>query len=265
MPKVSVVIPNYNHGEFLPEAIASVASMSHEQVEVIVVDDGSTDERTRREVDNVEASGIHVIRQPNKGLAAARNAGIAASSAEFIFPLDADDRLHPAYIEKGIQVLDANSKIGVVYADGQLFGVRSAPWPRGPFDRKRLLKANFIAACALFRRVVWEQNGGYDERMTKGLEDWDFWLGAVEHGWEFHYIPEILFDYRTKNESMITHARGFIAEINQFVAAKHGPLYRDEWIRLSNERESGKATLRNLRRIITARLKMKLHRNGNHK
>ena len=81
MPKVSVVIPNYNHGEFLPEAIASVASMSHGQVEVIVVDDGSTDERTRREVDNVEASGIHVIRQPNKGLAAARNAGIAASRA----------------------------------------------------------------------------------------------------------------------------------------------------------------------------------------
>jgi glycosyltransferase involved in cell wall biosynthesis len=90
-PTVSVIIPCFNHGEFLPEAVASVAAIERPDVELIVVDDGSTDERTCQEIDAIIAQGIKVVRQENKGVAAARNAGVLVAKGQYILPLDADN------------------------------------------------------------------------------------------------------------------------------------------------------------------------------
>lgn len=280
-PKLSVVIPCFNHGEFLPEAVASVLETDRDDVEIIVIDDGSTDQRTRLEMDALAARGLNVIRQENKGLAAARNAGVGASKGEYIFPLDADDHVRPAFFDHGIRILDANPKLGVVYSDGQFIGTRSGRWVMGAFDPRRLLPDNFIPCCAVFRRVIWEQNGGYDGTMpVQGWEDWDFWLGAVERGWEFAYVPEILFDYRVADTSMITRAQARRSEVEGFVARKHGLFYRQALLQTVEERESLKATLsaeresvaqeresvkftsRNLQRLLKARLRQKLQRNG---
>ena len=208
-PRASVVIPCFNHGEFLAEAVASITSIKRDDIELIVVDDGSTDDRTCKEMDSLKAQGIEVVWQENKGLAAARNAGIRASQGEYILPLDADNRIRESYLEHGIRILDSNPQIGVVYGDAEFFGTRTGRWTVGPFQKERLLTWNYIDACAVLRRCVWEQNQGYDGTMPiQGLEDWDFWLGALEHGWEFAYVPEILFDYRIVKESMITaHVR----------------------------------------------------------
>ena len=263
-PSVSVVIPCFNHGEFLPEAAASVTALERRDVELIVVDDGSSDERTPQEVEALAARGIHTIRQKNQGLAAARNAGIQASQGKYILPLDADNRLRPGYVEQGIRILDAHPQVGVVYGDAQCFGTETGRWRMGEFDRARLLKENYIDACAMFRRPIWEQNGGYDGAMpVQGYEDWDFWLGAVEHGWAFAYIPEVLFEYRKSAESMFTRAKPCQVQIEDFVARKHGPLYRSAWLQLAGERESLRQalsrqdslgwTLRNLGRLVTSR------------
>jgi len=260
--KVSVIIPCFNHGEFLPEAVASVISMNRDDVELLVVDDGSTDECTRSEMGVLVTRGINVIRQENKGLSAARNAGIAASRAEYILPLDADNRLRPAYVDHGIRILDTQPHVGVVYGDVEFIGIRTGRGSVGPFNPARLLDSNYIDACAFFRRLVWEQNGGYDERMLDGFEDWDFWLGAVERGWEFAYVPEVLFDYRKAHESMLTRVWHLREQVAEFVAHKHGALYRREWLRLAREHDSGKATFRNLRRIVKTRIKQKLRIDG---
>src|ERR1700674_691265 len=103
--KVSVIMPCFNHGEFLAEAVGSVTNSKRDDIELIVVDDGSTDERTRKEMDELCTQGIKVVRQENKGLAAARNAAILASTGEYIFPLDADDRLRSGWIDHGIRIL----------------------------------------------------------------------------------------------------------------------------------------------------------------
>lgn len=261
--KVSVIIPCFNHGEFLPEAVASVIGPKRDDTELIVVDDGSTDERTRREMDNVEAQGITVIRQENKGLAAARNAGIAASTGEYIIPLDADNRLRAGYIEHGIRVLDAKPKIGVVYGDAQCIGMRTDRWRIGAYEEARLLTWNYVDACAVFRRVIWEQNGGYDGSMPiQGFEDWDFWVGAVEHGWRFAYVPEILFEYRVGADSMITRIDGYEGQIDEFVARKHCVLYKREFAKaaksLSEERRSLKMGIRNLGKELRGRVTRKL-------
>lgn len=260
-PKVSIVIPCFNHGEFLPEAVASVERSG---AEIIVVDDGSTDERTSNEMNALAARGIHVIRQENKGLSAARNAGIRASAGQYIFPLDVDDRALPPAIETATAILDANPKTGVVYGDTQLFGASADRWVAKSFDLRRLLQNNYIACSALFRRSVWEQNGGYDERMKQGFEDWEFWLSACEHGWKFAYMPEPLFEYRRRENSMLTDTLKIRESIASYIAAKHISLYRQDWLQLSFEHDSGKATFQNLRRIIKTRLKHKLGINGNH-
>ena len=261
---MSVIIPCFNHGEFLPEAVMSVIKIKRDDIEIIVVDDGSTNERTRQEIDKLCREGIKVIRQENKGLGAARNVGILASQGEFIFPLDADDRLHPGWIDRGIRILESNSQVGVVYGDAECFGTRNCRWTTGTFDPNRLLQWNYIHASALYRRSVWEQNRGYDSTMpVQGYEDWDFWLGALEHGWEFAYIPEVFFDYRQHESSMITRTRGLESQIEGYVASKHGLLYRRQWQQQRRERESVRGICRDIGRFLkprslytTMRLKM---------
>ena len=266
--KISVVIPCFNHGEFLPEAVASVTEMKRDDVELMVVDDGSTDERTRQEMNALVARGIEVVRQENRGLAAARNAGILASKGEYILPLDADNRLRSGYIEHGIRILDADPRIGVVYGDAEYIGMRTGRWHVGSFERDRLLRWNYIDACAIYRRSIWEQNRGYDGTMpVQGLEDWDFWLGALEHGWQFAYVPEVFFDYRQAEGSMITKTYAFEDQIREFVGRKHGLLYQQAFQSLVSEHqslvcihESVKWTLGNLGRLLKSRLKQKFEK-----
>jgi glycosyltransferase involved in cell wall biosynthesis len=262
-PKISVVVPCFNHGEFLPEAVASVTAVGRKDIELIVIDDGSTDQRTREEVQRLEAQGIKAILQENKGLAGARNAAIREARGEYIFPLDADDRMRADWIDAAIQVLDSQPKVGVVYGDAQCFGTRTARWRVGPFDPDQLLVWNYIHASALYRRSIWEQNRGYDGTMpVQGLEDWDFWLGALERGWGFVYIPQIFFDYRQAAESMITRARGFEVETENFISQKHGCLFRKAWHRLLVERTSVKQTTRRLGHLLRLRAEARLG-NGN--
>jgi glycosyltransferase involved in cell wall biosynthesis len=263
---ISVVIPCFNHGEFLPEAVASVVNAGRNDLELIVVDDGSTEELTLSVIDELAERGIKVLRQGNKGLAAARNAGINTSTGRHIFPLDADDRLRPGWMDRGIQILNGNPEVGVVYGDAEQFGAKAGRWVVGPFQADRLLHSNYIHASALYRRSIWEQNCGYDGAMpVQGLEDWDFWLGTLEHGWQFAYLPEVFFDYRQAPGSMLTRARPFVPQVEVYVATKHGLLYGQAWRQLKSryeqleeERRSVKETYRNLSRLLRLRLKKKL-------
>jgi glycosyltransferase involved in cell wall biosynthesis len=256
-------MPCFNHGEFLLEAVRSVIKIKRDDIELIVVDDGSTDERTHKEMDTLCKEGIKVIRQGNKGLAAARNVGILASQGEYLFPLDADDRLRSGWIDRGIGILDSDPQVGVVYGDAECFGIRTGRWHVGPFDPDRLLHANYIHCSALYRRSVWEQNDGYDGTMpVQGAEDWDFWLGAWENGWQFAYVPEVLFDYRIAAQSMITrlYGSGLTEQLEEFLATKHGLLYRHAWLSLLSERQSARVVSRRLIALLVSRVKRKFRK-----
>lgn len=261
--KISVVMPCFNHGQFLREAVASVTGLDRGDVELIVVDDGSTDERTKNEMEKLRSEGIHVIRQVNKGLAGARNAAVGLAKGQYIFPLDADDRMRGEWIDRAIQILDSEAAIGVVYGDAQCFGTRTDRWRVGPFDANRILDANYIHASAFYRKEVWERNGGYDGTMpVQGFEDWDFWLSALERGWQFAYVPEIFFDYRQAEESMISNALRRVESVNEFVARKHGSMYRDAWLRLARERQSATSTARRLGTLLKVRAGQSLKKNA---
>jgi glycosyltransferase involved in cell wall biosynthesis len=218
---ISVVIPCFNHGEFLPEAAASVTRLNRADVELIVVDDGSTDARTRQEMEGLRAQGIQVVRQENKGLAAARNAGIKLAQGEFILPLDSDNRIRESYLVSGVKILQREPQVGVVYGNAEYFGEKTGLWRVPEFNWFDLVHGNLIDACALYRRSVWESIQGYDEKMPwMGWEDWDFWLRAAGGCWGFAHLDEIAFDYRVRSGSMLKETNRHRDELLAYIFGK---------------------------------------------
>ena len=220
--KVSIIIPCYNHGVMLREALASVEETRNTNLlEVIIVDDGSSDTETTGILDEVAEADYRLVRQPNRGVGAARNVGVQLAKGEFILPLDSDNRLREVYLNEGVSLLKNNPGIGVVYADLEFFGERSGRWHVPNFDLVSLIRTNFIDACALYRKNLWEEVGGYDEQMPRmGLEDWDFWLRVAFHGGTFVHLPRIGFDYRVRRDSMIVKTRRRTAEIVNHIFGK---------------------------------------------
>jgi glycosyltransferase involved in cell wall biosynthesis len=220
-PIISVVIPCYDQGEWLPEAVASVTDLRRDDVELIVVDDGSSDGRTLREMDRLARRGIQVVRQPNKGLGGARNAGVRAARGEFILPLDSDNRIREPYVTAGVRLLQDRSEVGVVYGDAEFFGDRKGPWRVREFDLAELCRDNFIDACALYRKAVWESVGGYDENMPwMGWEDWEFWIRTAMRGWEFVHLDAVAFEYRVRTGSMLSGIKAHEDELLDYIFTK---------------------------------------------
>lgn len=219
---VSIVIPCYNQGATLREALASVEQVRNENLlEVIVVDDGSSEAETMRILNQVEEAGYCVVPQPNRGLAAARNAGIRRAKGEFILPLGSDNRLRDAYLNQGVSLLKNNICLGVVYADAEYFGERTGRWHVQEFDLLSMVRGNFIDACALFRKKLWEEVGGYDEQMPwTGWEDWDFWLRVAYRRGTFVHLARVGFDYRVRSDSLGLEAHECRSDILNYIFGK---------------------------------------------
>jgi glycosyltransferase involved in cell wall biosynthesis len=173
------------------------------------VDDGSPDDTAavaRQLVAALPGRRVRLVRQQNAGLAAARNAGIAASTGRYVLPLDADDLLDPAFLERTVGALESNPGAAMAFTDVFTFGSVEELRPMGPFAPDVLRQRNVACATSLFRRSAWEQVGGYNPNMVLGYEDWDFWIGFAERGLQAVHIPEALFFYRLKPGSMVTQA-----------------------------------------------------------
>ncbi|HEX7191343.1 MAG TPA: glycosyltransferase [Thermoanaerobaculia bacterium] len=199
-PRLSIVIPCLDDGEYLIDAVASV-ERNAPSAELIVVDDRSTQHRTREVLDAMREAGHRVIEGPGSGLSAARNAGIEASAGEYFLTLDADNRLLAGFAAEAVRLLDADPAAGVAFGDRREFGERSGDVVVPELDLPRMLWSNYIDACAVVRRAVWSEAGGYDVAF-RDWEDWDFWLVAGERGWRFIRIPGPAFEYRVRPESV---------------------------------------------------------------
>jgi len=198
VPKVSVIIPCYNLGVFLDEAIASVWAQTFTDYEIIVVDDGSDDPVTLEKLAELKATGLQIIKTDNHGVSAARNRGISEAHGKYILPLDADDRIAATYLEKAVDIIEQRPDIGIVYCEAELFGALQGPWVIPGFSLPHQLLDNLIFSAALFRKVDWKHAGGYDETLRAGWEDWDFWLRILESGCGVYRLSEALFNYRIR-------------------------------------------------------------------
>lgn len=219
MPKVSVVIPCYNQGKYLDEAVGSILAQSYDDYEIIVVDDGSTEQATQDLLRGYERPKTRVFRIKNQGVSAARNFGIEQAHGACVLCLDADDMIGPTYFEQAVPVLDAQPRVGIVYCEARYFGAFEGRVPLPPFETVEMLSHNIIFNAAMFRKEDWTACGGYNMNMVYGWEDWDLWLSILEFGRTVHRIPEILFFYRIK-ESDVT-SRNRLNEEQRFFMRLH--------------------------------------------
>ena len=210
--KVSVVIPCFNYASEIAAAVKSAAEQTTKfEVEIIVVDDGSTDDTpiVLQELEK-QYSSLHVLRQSNKGVAAARNAGIEKARGQFVVCLDADDRIAPTFIEKTASALAADDSLGIAYTGLQLATGGTTGWPPPKVDYdKQFSGQNQIPTCALFRREDWARVGGYRSYMQPS-EDADFFTRLLLFtGKKAAMVTqEPLFIYSVHNDSLSAEYRG---------------------------------------------------------
>lgn len=210
----SIIIPCYNHAQYLPDAIESALTQSVE-CEVIVVDDGSTD-------DSAEVAScypVKLLRQENAGLGAARNTGIRVASGTNLMNLDADDILVPYANEA---YLEADSD-GIVRAGLRHFGDDSDAYL--PWSETRVadfVKGNKAFGGSMYSKKAWESVGGYDEHATMrlGWEDWDFWVRVLHAGWPIVNVPELLYLYRQHGTSLVDTANANAEVLIEYMHAK---------------------------------------------
>jgi glycosyltransferase involved in cell wall biosynthesis len=202
MIKVSVIVPCYNQGQFLTEALESVMNQTYNDWECIVINDGSAD--NTNEIANEWLSRddrFKYIEIDNGGLSNARNTGIRIARGEFILPLDADDKISKDYIELAISEFNNDPTLKLVYCKAEKFGNEHGPWKLRAYSLKKLAFINMIFCSALFRKTEWERVGGYDVNMVYGIEDWEFWISILKNGGNVKQIDKIGFYYRIRNDS----------------------------------------------------------------
>jgi GT2 family glycosyltransferase len=202
-PTVSVVIPCFNHGQYVDEAVSSALAQSWPEVEILVVDDGSDDPATITRLAELRRPRTRVVRLPRGGLARARNAGIREATGQYLCALDADDQIASDYFATAVRRLEADPSLTFVSCWLQTFGDESWSWTPARCDLVALLAECTVCTASVVRMPAVRAVGGFDERMPhQGWEDWDLWLTLVERGYRGEIVPEFLFRYRRVPGSM---------------------------------------------------------------
>lgn len=224
MQRVSVVIPCFNSGATVRQTVESVQAQTWGDTEIVVVDDGSTDIATIAVLDSL--SGVRLVRQENAGLPAARNAGFAAATGEYVLPLDADDWLEPDAIAELIQALeesqDASFAYSQIWLEGEAKGVLAKSY--NFFEQ---LFLNQMPYSNLMRRSLWQEIGGYDETMRRGYEDWEFNIRLGASGHCGVAVPRPLFHYRVASTGMLlARSNQLHGELWSAIQRKNAAIYR---------------------------------------
>lgn len=200
---LSVVIPYYNLGKTLPDTVKSIKESEYKNYEIIIVNDGSTDQESieiLKEYENDEK--IRIVNIDNKGLANARNVGAEAAKGEFLAFIDADDKVDKTFYKKAIDILHQYSNVSYVYSWVQYFEGSTAVWPTFNIHIPYLLCANMLAAYSVIRKNDFLNFGKNRIEMEYGMEDYDGWVSLAEHGCLGVSIPEKLNLYRVRKDSM---------------------------------------------------------------
>ena len=218
-PLVSVIVPLYNAAPFIGEALESVLASSYRPIEIIVVDDGSTDDSLSvAQTIAVQHTEIKVLHQANAGVSAARNHAIREAQGEYILPVDADDKIGATYIEHAVEAMQENVRI--VGCKAHFFGDKQGEWRLPAYSPALLARKNMIHICSLFRKAEWKRVGGFcEEEIFR--EDWDFWLSLMELGGTYVRLDEVGLYYRVQHHSRRQRAKAQKRLIVEAINRRH--------------------------------------------
>lgn len=226
---VTVCITLYNYASFVVEALNSVRNQTVEQLDLVVVDDCSSDNSasvTKRwlEVNAHRFNNVLLLQQAeNKGLAAARNLGFERAETPYVFNLEADNILYPRCVERLLASIEA-SDAAFAYCLIEKFGDETGLLGTETWSKKRLSKGNYIDAMALIRKESWAVASGYTRMSVPGWEDFELWCKFIEHGFFGVHVPEILCRYRVHGSSMLattTNKNRQLAMLREEMQARH--------------------------------------------
>lgn len=252
-PIISIIIPCYNSESTLETTLESVFNQDFQEWEAIIVNDGSTDATEQIALRWVEKDKrfIYYTKQ-NEGLTKTRNLGISKSNGTYILPLDSDNQLAPDFVQDAIAVFEKNNDIGVVHGDAEYFGLKKGLWKIGEYNFEKMLVDNYIDACAIYKKTLWEKAGGYDENLPhEGLEDWELWLAFGRLNANFFHLQKITFKYFVAENSMI---RSFTPEMardtRDYMMKKYSKDYRYYFCKLYSENNAFVGKLSNKKYVI---------------
>ena len=205
LPKISIIIPAYQHSKELPDCLESLFAQTLKSFEIIVVNDGSTD-NTSEVLELYKNRGVQIIKQENSGANAARNRGFDESSGDFVIFCDADIIMRQDCLEKMFQALQENKNASYAYSSFK-FGFKI--FKLWPFDGDKLKQMPYIHTSSLIRR---EHFSCFDEAIRR-LQDWDLWLTMLEQGHPGVWIPEVLFYVEPRKAGMNEWIPSFLYKI----------------------------------------------------
>ena len=222
---ISVIMPVYNKGATMRDSIDSVYDQTLQDFEIVVWDDGSTDQGTLGLLDELAAlDRVTVVHASNQGVVGARNSAMRLAQGEFLVCLDPDDRFRPTYLEKAVLYLRSHPDVSIVYPWQQTVGAKEERWQTHDLDPTQIAFSNHLPVCSVLRREVFTETGGFSQEMAGGVEDWELWTHAADLGFQGRVIPESLFEYSYSddpNESRDTTARDQAAELADRIRTLH--------------------------------------------
>jgi glycosyltransferase involved in cell wall biosynthesis/peptidoglycan/xylan/chitin deacetylase (PgdA/CDA1 family)/SAM-dependent methyltransferase len=227
-PTVSVIIPCYNLGAYVNDAVQSVLDQTYPDFEILLIDDGSTDPVTRNLFASYRRPKTRVLRTENQGVARTRNLGIREAAGRYVSCLDADDLFEPTFLERTVALLESDTSAAFASCWLTAFGESSFLWNRGTCEFPYLLGEDTVRSAALMRKEAVQAVGGYDTAMPlPGYEDWDLAIGLVERGLRGRIVPEALFRYRIRPGSMTASctAPENHARLMRYIVDKHPETY----------------------------------------
>ena len=211
---VSVVMPAYNMADYIEESIESVLASHYPHIELIVVDDGSTDRTAEIAQSWAERDArVKVIRKANGGQTTARNVGVAASRGEYILMVDSDDLIGRDYIGRAVEVMERDAEVKVVTCRGEFFGNRQGAWHLPDYTPQLLARRNLFTISSLLRRSDYLRVGGFDESLHCYCEDWAFWIAVLKDGGRAVRLPSVEFYYRVRGGSSRFVGRRYKGEL----------------------------------------------------
>ncbi len=226
---LTVVIPYYNMGAYIEDCIRSIHHATVQPREILIINDGSTDEAGLTALNTLETDYKHirVIHQPNKGLALTRNVGASEVRTKYMAFIDADDKVTPTYFESALRVLKAYGNVSFVGCWVRYFESSNDVWPTWNPEPPYILLHNPINSSALvYKTEAFLASGLNDAHLEYGLEDYDSVVSMVSAGYRGVSLPECLFEYRVRKGSMFRRMnKAKILSAHEYIADKHKHLY----------------------------------------
>ncbi|MBE8713681.1 glycosyltransferase family 2 protein [Sphingobacterium hungaricum] len=228
-PLVSVIIPNYNNQKFIAASVQSALQQTYSPIEVIVVDDGSTDQS----VDVLEGllqkdtKKFTLLKQENSGVSAARNFGAKHATGNFYVFLDGDDMLSPEFVETCVSAYSKEPDLEIVYPASNYIGAKSGLWKLPDYDFSKFLLTNMIPVYGMVKANTFKAVAGFDESLTY-YEDWDLWIRIIrDYPTKVKSIPQPLYQYRIHD--VAKSSIGKLVESNQLLQNAYRKIYNKHY------------------------------------